>query len=330
MVIGSVAFKLQSMTLLLLVLMGMGIHSTFFCPIKYAILPDHLAREELLGATALIEASTFIAILLGTTLGALTIGTTHSHVGYAIGLVISAALAGLVASWFIPPAPGKASVAIDWHVWRATLTMMRLTFANRVTLPAILTISWFWLIGAVITTKLPDYTHYVLRADTTVFALFLALFSIGIALGSLSIGHFLKGIITLKYVPPAMLLLSLFAMTLYWITPAVDEQLPLQSLGRFLLHFSNWLVAFDFFLFAFSAGLFIVPLYTFIQVSCPEHERARTVAANNILNALAMVVGSVLLMILIHFKMSIAFLFLLLGVFNAIAAMVLWWGIRRH
>lgn len=330
MVIGSVAFKLQSMTLLLLVLMGMGIHSTFFGPIKYAILPDHLAREELLGATALIEASTFIAILLGTTLGALTIGTTHSHVGYAIGLIISAALAGLIASWFIPPAPGKANVAIDWHVWRATRTMMRLTFANRVTLPAILTISWFWLIGAVITTKLPDYTHYVLRADTTVFALFLALFSIGIALGSLSIGRFLKGIITLKYVPPAMLLLSLFAMTLYWITPAVDEQLPLQSLGRFLLHFSNWLVAFDFFLFAFSAGLFIVPLYTFIQVSCPEHERARTVAANNILNALAMVVGSVLLMILIHFKMSIAFLFLLLGVFNAIAAMVLWWGIRRH
>jgi MFS family permease len=308
----------------------MGIHSTFFGPIKYAILPDHLAREELLGATALIEASTFIAILLGTTLGALTIGATHSYVGYAIGLVISAALAGLAASWFIPPAPGKASVTIDWHVWRATLTMMRLTFANRVTLPVILTVSWFWLVGVVITTKLPDYTHYVLRADTTVFALFLALFSIGIALGSLSIGHFLKGVITLKYVPPAMLLLSFFAMNLYWVTPAVNEQLPLQSLSRFLLHFSNWLVSLDFFLFAFSAGLFIVPLYTFIQVSCPEHERARTVAANNILNALAMVVGSVLLMVLIHFKMSITFLFLLLGVFNAIAAMVLWWGIRRH
>ncbi|QRN04176.1 MFS transporter [Legionella sp. MW5194] len=330
MIIGSLAFSIQSMTLLLLVLMGMGIHSTFFGPIKYAILPDHLAREELLSATALIEASTFIAILLGTTLGALTIGTTHSHVGYAVALVLSAAVAGMVASWFIPPAPGKVTVAIDWHVWRATCAMMRQTFANRITLPAILTISWFWLIGAVITTKLPDYTHFVLRADTSVFALFLAMFSIGIALGSLTIGRMLQGAITLKYVPPAMLLLSFFAMNLYWVTPTVDEHLPLQSLGRFLLHFSNWPVTLDFFLFAFSAGLFIVPLYTFIQVSCPEHERARTVAANNILNALAMVMGSVILMVLIHFKMSIAFLFLLLGALNAVAAIVLWRVIRRH
>lgn len=330
MILGSLAFWIKSIALLMLVLVGMGIHSTFFGPIKYAILPDHLDRTELMAATALIEASTFIAILLGTTLGTLTIGSIHSHVGYAIVLVIMAAGVGLMASLFIPPAPGKADVAIDWHIWRATGAMLKLTFANRISLPAILTISWFWLIGAVILTKLPDYIHYVLRADTSVFALFLGLFSIGIALGALAIGRFLKQNITLKYVPMSMLLLSLFMMDLYWATPTVMANLPLRSMAGFLQQGANWRVTLDFLLFAFCGGLFIVPLYTFIQVNCPEHERARILAGNNILNALAMAMGSVLLMILIHFSVSIAFLFLLLGGLNGLVAVLLWRSLEKR
>lgn len=331
MAIGSVALLNGSIVLMLLVLTGMGLHSTFFGPIKYAILPDHLPREELLSATALIEASTFIAILLGTTLGALSIGNSRAHVGYAIFLTLSSALIGLATSFFIPNAPSKSqNITVDWYIWRATKTMLRETLANSLVCPVVLTISWFWLIGAVMMTKLPDYTHYVLRADTSVFALFLALFSIGIALGSLAISRLLAGKITLGYVPAAMLLLSFFAIDLYWATPVIASDAPLQTLRQFLLQLTNLRITIDFFLFSFSGGLFVVPLYTFLQVSCNEGARARTIAANNIVNALAMVLGSLLVMALLKLKITITFVFVILAMLNIIAAIAFWIAISRE
>lgn len=324
MLLGGWALIQGSIPLMLTVLMGMGTHSTFFGPIKYAILPDHLPHEALLKATGLLEASTFIAILLGTTLGALAIGTHHSHVGYAVALTISAALAGLGASFFIPPAIAVATnIEIDWRFWTVTLTMLRDTFKNKTIRPAILTISWFWLLGAIIMMKLPDYMHYVLRADTNVFALFLTLFSIGIAFGSLAISYWLAGRITLHYVPIAMLFLSFFIIDLYGATPIADNSLPLQSISQFLSLGVNLRIALDFFLFSFCGGLFIVPLYTFIQVNGEEQARARTIAANNIVNALAMVLGSVLVMAMLHWNTSIALVFLVLALVNIVVALAL-------
>lgn len=331
MLIGSIALYQGSIVLMLLVLTGMGLHSTFFGPIKYAILPDHLRRSELLSATALIEASTFIAILLGTTLGALAIGNNRSHVGYAIILTLSSAILGLAASCFIPKAPSKsAAITVDWHLWRATKTMLKTVLSDSLLCPVVLTISWFWLIGAVMMTKLPDYTHYVLRADTSIFALFLALFSIGIALGSLAISRLLAGKITLGYVPAAMLLLSFFAIDLYWATPVIASDMPLQNLRQFLLNLTNIRIIIDFFLFSFSGGLFVVPLYTFLQVSCSEGARARTIAANNIVNALAMVLGSVMVMALLQLKITITFVFVILAMLNILAAFALWIAISRE
>lgn len=324
-IIGGVALYLNNIFLLLTTLTGMGIHSTFFGPIKYAILPDHLPRNELLDATALIEASTFLAILLGTTLGTLAIGSTKAHVDYAVILTNFIAVCGLCSSFFIPAAPPQNNhLKVDWHIWRATKRMLAVAIGNRRVLPPILAISWFWLIGAVMLTKLPDYTHYVLGADASVFAVFLALFSIGIALGSMTISRLLAGKITLSYVPVTMLLLSLFAIDLYWISPSNGNDAALQSLSQFFSQLNQLRITIDFFLFSFCCGLFIVPLYTYLQVASEENMRARTIAANNIVNALFMVIGSVFVMVLLQLSTSIALIFLILALLNIIVAGGLW------
>ncbi|MDP1603303.1 MAG: MFS transporter [Legionella sp.] len=327
MVLGSFALTKGSIVLMMVTLTGMGVHSTFFGPIKYAILPDHLPRNYLLNATGLIEASTFIAILLGTILGTLAIGNTRAHVTYAIVLINLAAVIGFVTSLFIPAAPARSQTFdVDWHVWHATISMIKNVINNRQVFPAILAISWFWLIGAIMLTKLPDYTHYVLGADTSVFALFLALFSIGIAAGSLTISRLLAGQITLRFVPLSMLFLSIFAMDLYWATPKPQLylELPLLDLSHYLSTFAHWRITLDFFLFSFCGGLFVVPLYTYLQVTGDDDRRARTIAANNIYSALSMVIGSVMVMIMLQLKLSIAAVFMVMAISNAIAAIALW------
>lgn len=330
MIIGGISLYNGSILSMMLVLTGMGIHSTFFGPIKYAILPDHLPREQLMPATGLIEASTFIAILLGTTLGALAIGDEISDVIYAVILTNTIAILGLISSLFIPSAYTASPLTkVDWRLWRATKNMLVDVVGNRAIFPAVFAISWFWLIGAVMLTKLPDYTHYVLGADTSVFALFLALFSIGIALGSLSISYFLKDKITLKYVPLAMIFLSLFAFDLYWSTPLPERERVLLNFGSFFSQVKHWRIIIDFFFFSFCGGLFIVPLYTYLQVVSKEGRRAQTIAANNICNAFAMVVGSLLVMLMLYFNFSIMLVFLMMAIFNVLAAAVLWFLLIR-
>lgn len=325
MCVGGLALYQGNILLMLMTLTGMGIHSTFFGPIKYAILPDLLRREQLLGATALIEASTFLAILLGTTLGALSIGSTKTHVGFAILITNLIAGAGLLASCFIPSAPSKTKdLKVDWNIWRATKVMLSDVMSNSRLFPAILAISWFWLIGAVMLTKLPDYTHYVLGANTSIFAVFLALFSIGIALGAMAISQLLGGKITLHYVPSIMLMLSLFAFDLYWASPKVLADAPLLTLVQFFTKFSSLRITFDFFFFSFCAGMFVVPLYTYLQISSDEGSRARTIAANNIVNALFMVIGTIMVMILLRFNVGIALVFLILAILNTVAAFAFW------
>jgi MFS family permease len=326
MIVGAFGLYQGSILLMMVTLAGMGIHSAFFGPIKYAILPDHLPRKDLLQATGLIEASTFMAILLGTTMGTLSIGSVEGHVYVAIVLTLLAAVAGLVASFFIPKAPSSLhDLDVDWHVWRATFAMIHSIWQEMNILIPILSLSWFWLIGAVILTKLPDFTHYVLGANTTVFALFLALFSIGIGVGSIVIGRLLSGRITLAYVPISMLALSGFIFDLYWTTnPLVSSTEPLVGLVVFFHTFAHWRIAFDLFMLAFSAGLFIVPLYTYLQIACDPKARARTIAANNIVNALFMVFGTVMVMVLLYFTVSIAHVFMILSILNALFVLGIW------
>ncbi|QEY51276.1 MFS transporter [Legionella longbeachae] len=323
MIIGSLALYWGNIFLMMATLTGLGVHSTFFGPIKYAILPDHLPKKELLGATGLIDASTFIAILMGTTIGTLSIGI-HSPKPYvAVFLTIFVALAGLTSSLFIPKAPSKSvNIKVDKQVWRVTYKMLKQATENTGILVAILILSWFWLLGTVILTKLPDYTNYVLGANNTVFAIFLALFSIGIASGSLAVNLIFQGQIYLLIVPWAMLAFTCFTMDLYWATPYLNQSKNAFSLINFFTHFAHWRIAFDLFMLAFSAGLFIVPLYTYLQVKSPSESRAQVIATNNIYNSLFMVAGALIVIALLHFSAAIPQIFLILSLLNALAALL--------
>jgi MFS family permease len=321
--VGGLSFYLGHPWLMMVTLTGMGIHSTFFGPIKYAILPDHLPKQQLLGATGLIEASTFLSILLGTILGILSVRGVKTGFGYAIALTGFAAVAGLIASFFILPAKAVATdLCVDWNVWRATKQMIKVVVFNPRIMPVIFAISWFWLIGAVMLTKLPDFTNYVLHADATVLAVFLMILSLGIGLGSIVINYILAGRITLKYVPHAMFFQSLFFADLYWASPVsvgVDG-FSLQSMALFFCQLAHWRIAMDLFFLAFSSGLFVVPLYTYLQVVGDNSERSRTIAANNIINALFMVLGTALVMLLLHFHIEISSVFLIFAILNVCAA----------
>jgi len=330
MLIGSFALYWGNIFLMMVTLTGMGIHSTFFGPIKYAILPDHLPKQDLLGATGLVEASTFLAILLGTTLGTLAIGTSNSTPYLAVFMTVFVAIAGLVSSLFIPRDPSfLVSLKVDFWIWRATFRILKQATEHTGIFLAILTISWFWLLGAVLLTKLPDYTHYVLGGNTTIFAVFLALFSIGIAFGSLMVNIIFQGRITLSLVPFAMLAFTVFTFDLYWASPNFAVQEPLQNMQTFFISFMHCRIAFDLLMLAFSAGLFVVPLYTYLQVSSNPESRARTIAANNIYNALFMVLGTFMVMALLHFSSSIPQIFLILSILNAVAALFVWLSLKK-
>ncbi|KTC64907.1 2-acylglycerophosphoethanolamine acyltransferase (plasmid) [Legionella adelaidensis] len=321
--LGGLSLYSGNITLMMITLTGMGIHSTFFGPVKYAILPDHLPKTELLGATALIESSTFIAILLGTTLGTLSIAGTGERAFNAILLIICIAVVGFIASCFIPPTTSHThNLQIVWNPWRATRRMLREVGKQAKIVPVVFGISWFWLVGGVILTKLPDYANYVLHAQSTIFALFLALFSIGIAVGSLFINYVLKGAITLKYTPHAMLILSFFIIDLYFATPTNVPQEP-QSFLVFFHLWANIRVVIDFFLAAVCCGVFLVPFYTYLQVLTEGHLRARCIATNNITNAFFMVIGTLLVMFFLYLNISIIGVFLILGILNILAALLL-------
>ena len=121
-----------------------------------------------------------------------------------------------------------------------------------------------------------------------------------------------------------MVLLSLFAVDLYWASPVKLAALPLQSIIQFFSHLNHWRIALDLFLLAFSGGLFVVPLYTYLQVVSEGGLRSRTIAANNIINALFMILGTGFVMLLVHFNIAIAHVFFILAVLNVCAALVFW------
>lgn len=318
MVLGAYALYQSNKVLLLVTLCAMGLHSTFFGPVKYALLPQHLQSDELLAGNGLIEASTFVAILLGTVLGTLSIGGT-AEVGLAILLLLLCALSGLMASLWIPQAPSSnQQLTMEWNIAKSTWQLMRLLVADKQLLLIVLLISWFWFVGAMILTKLPDYTHFQLGADSSVFALFLALFSIGIASGSLMINQLLKAKVTVKLAPIGLLGISVFAIDLFFSTPNVVESTSLISFTQFIVVLSNWRIMADFFLLALSGGTFIVPLYAMLQLQSDEKRRASMIAANNIVNALYMVLAAMITGVLAYFKVDIHWIFVLLAVVNAL------------
>ncbi len=293
--------KLIAIPLMLVALFAMGVHSTFFGPIKYAVLPQHLRREEILAGTGLMEAGTYLAILAGTILA----GIIAVEVAAAMVLII--ALVGYATGRQVPEAPPfETGHTIDWNIWRSSVVLVRATLGTPRIIMAIVAISFFWTIGAVLFILFPPLVKNVLTSDKEVASVFLGVFSIGVSLGSVAINRLLNGEVSAKYAAPAVLAMGVFIIAFQQValgwTPAPDGEL--YGIWGFFAQPPTWPLLGCLLGIAAAGGMFVVPLYAFLTTTVKKSEAARMIAANNIINALAMVIGSLISTILSAFGVA--------------------------
>jgi hypothetical protein len=320
MVVGLAGFALENVALLFVALALLGVHSTLFGPVKYAILPQHLASEELVGGNGLVESGTFVAILLGTIAGGLAVSVKPHGTLVAGALTLAIAVAGWLASRRIPLTPAVApELAINWNPLTETWRNARLAHGNLVVWRSMLGISWFWFYGAIYLAQLPAFTQRVLGGDEHVFTLLLALFSIGIGIGSLLCERLSGRKIELGLVPFGSIGLTLFAFDL-WLATRTMSPGASTGVGAFLAVGAHWRVAADIVLLGIFGGFYTVPLYALIQARSEPSHRARIIAANNILNALFIVVSAGVAIGLLRAGLSIPELFAVVGAMNAAVA----------
>ena len=310
--------------LLFAALFLMGCHSSVFGPVKYSILPQLLEADELVGGNALVESGTFLAILLGTIGGGVLM--TQGQPGLvALSVAVAAvAVAGYASSRWLPEtAAENPSLRITANPLRPLRDTYAVTTENRTVFLSVLGVSWFWFFGAAVLALLPIYTKDVLRADAHVITFFLALFCVGIGIGSLLCDRLSRGTLELRLVPLGGIGMSLFAFDLFLAGVPQAEALPaghLLGLGAFLSLPRSWRILADLCWLAVSSGLFVVPLNTLIQQRAAASQRSQVVAGANILSALFMACASGLLLALFALGLSVPQIFLVLSVLNAAAA----------
>jgi acyl-[acyl-carrier-protein]-phospholipid O-acyltransferase / long-chain-fatty-acid--[acyl-carrier-protein] ligase len=315
-----------------------GAQAAFFGPIKYAILPQHLKKEELLGGNGMVEMATFLAVLMGTIFGNAIISHPNGKVAIAVIMVA----VGIFSYWTarqIPDAPAaQPDLKINPNIIGETWNAMKLAKSRDEVFLAILGISWFWLLGVVFVTQMQSFANVSLKGTPDVASTVFALFSIGIAAGSVFCNKLLKGKISVRFVPISALLMSVFMIDLYFAashaenalgaavaagTVAVEKNaagVALMGLKDVLSFPHTWRVLFDMSAIAFVSGLFVVPLFAIMQARTPYYQRARMVGANNIYNAMFMVGATLASVVLLGLGLTAKGLFLVLGLANVLAA----------
>ena len=308
--------------LLLVLLFLMGTQSTFFGPVKYAILPQVLADDELVGGNGLVSMGTFVAILLGTIVAGLVMGYDLAAKLTAVAVLVMAVL-GYVAARQVPPTgdPSEAR-AVPLRPVQETWQLMVIAAERPRVLLAVLAISWFWFLGAAYLTQFPNFARTSLLGDETVVTLLLSTFIVGISAGAMLCERLTRHKISLVPVPWGALGLTLLGVDLFFAVP----ESPMQSTWLTLLTDPVYLrVLFDLVGIGVCGGLFIVPLYAFIQHETPDHKRARIIAALNVINALFMVVSALVgILVLGVLEVTIPGFFLLLSLLNAAVWLVVW------
>jgi 1-acyl-sn-glycerol-3-phosphate acyltransferase len=321
MVVGALGFYLHSAAILYACTFAMGVHSTLFGPVKYAYLPQHLAKHELVGGNGLVEMGTFVAILIGTILGgaAAALGA-HGADALALGC-IALALAGRLVAAGVPVSPAaQPELQINWNPFSETWRNLRLARADRTVFLSLLGISWLWFVGATYLTSFFNFAKTVLSGNADVVTVLLATFSIGIGLGSLLCERLSGRGIEIGLVPLGSIGMSVFGIDLYFAS-RTEAALPhLLDVGEFLLQARHWRVLADLFLLALFGGFYSVPLYALIQSRSQPTHRARIIAANNILNSLFMIASAVLALVLFRLGLTIPQLFLTTALLNVLVA----------
>lgn len=322
MVLAVIGFYLKSTCFLMFVLFALGVQATFFGPLKYAILPEHLHENELIAGNGLIEAGTFISILLGTILGgALILQKNGEYVISAIIMLV--ALAGWCSSLFIPRTnTHQAELKINYNFISETKNLLIYSKQIRDIFLCILGISWFWLFGATFLSELPVFAKDTLHAHQSVVILFLAIFSIGLAIGSVICNKLLNGKIHVTYVPFGILGMSIFTIDLYFSAGhiLIGSVNSLMGTYQFLCSINGWRIAIDLLLIAIFGGLYTVPLYAMMQNRSTPSHRARVIAVNNVVNALFMVIAAVATAVMIKFGFTVLDIFLTIAICNGLVA----------
>lgn len=329
-VIGGIGLWLHSIPVMLAALFLLGLQSTFFGPIKYAVLPQHLQKDEVLGGTGLVEAGTYIAILAGTILGGIIIDRNGNGVEIAVVTVFLVAVIGRIAAQFMPPAPAQKDVEkIDFNFVRSSIRLISATLHVRKLFLAIIAISFFWTIGSVLIIQFPPLVENVLTATPQVASLFLGVFSIGIAIGSVLVNRLLKSEVSARFAPVSVIIMGVFVLILYFITRSWDG-LPngeLYTFQTFIIHDGSWSLLATLAGVSIFGGMFVVPLYAFLTTTVDISQTARTIAANNVVNSGCMVLGALAAMGLSMLGVSTTEQLLLVAAMCLVAA---WLGQQLH
>lgn len=324
MVAAAVGFALGSVELLLGVLFLMGTQSAFFGPLKYSLMPQHLKPWELVGGNAWVEAATFMAILLGFLAGGPLMQLPNADLWVSV-CVIGLAIVGWLVSLAIPPAPPTApELKFNWNAISEighTLATLR---GRTAVLNSVLGISWFWFYGSLVLAQLPVYARDTLGGEAAVMSVLLAVFAAGIGVGSLLCEKLSGHKIEIGLVPLGAIGLSVFGIDLYFAQPADVGALG-QSVSEVFSQPGRWRVLMDLALIGLFGGFFIVPLFALIQSRTPREEVSRVIAANNILNAIFMVLAAALAIGLAALGLNIPQILLVTALLNALVA----WHIFR-
>ena len=315
-----VGFYFENIHLLLVLIFLMGVHSTFFGPLKYSLLPEHLKNDELVSGNAIIEGGTFLAILLGTIIGGIVIRSENGLTAISIA-VVTFAIVGWLSSRFIPKSPaGDPKLKVSFNVASQTWKIINYARKEETVWLSIIGISWFWFIGVTFLSQFPIYTKNIVNGDEYIVTLFLSVFSIGIGIGSVMCNKLLKGRIDGRLVPFGSIGITIgiiiFCAASYFYDSTIKPD-HLLSLKEFLFtNLQGWFIILGLLTIAVFSGIYIVPLYAIMQHRSEGKYLSRIIAANNVLNALFMVTSSISLVILFKLKLDLLQIFLLIGIIN--------------
>ncbi|MDA8561683.1 MFS transporter [Gammaproteobacteria bacterium] len=328
MILAVLGFVYKSIFFLMIVLFGLGTHSAFFGPLKYSILPEHLYENELIAGNGLIEAGTFIAILLGTILGGALILLKYGE--YIISFILLLfAVAGWYSSLYIPKTKAfLKDLKVNYNFVSETKKLLLYSKGNRDVFLCILGISWFWLYGATFLNEIPVFAKDILHTNQSVVSLFISMFSVGMAIGSMTCNKLLNGKINILYVPLGILGLSIFTIDLYFASNQFMASTYIE-MSQFLQSIHSWRIIADLLFIAISGGFYTVPLYALMQKRSEPSHRARIIASNNVMNALFMVVASIATALMVEIGFSVADIFLALSICNGFVALYIWRIIRN-
>ncbi|MFC0132049.1 glycerol acyltransferase [Massilia eurypsychrophila] len=320
MLVAGIGWMSHSLWILVVALVGMGIHSTLFGPVKYAYLPQNLKPEELVGGNGVIEMGTFVGILLGEVVGALLVSQKPYGIELVAASTLLVAVIGLVASYRIPLSPAPApSLKISRNPFAESLRNLSFSRQNRTVFLSMLGNSWFWFYGALMLSQFPVYAKDYLHGDHSVFVLLLTVFSLGIGTGSLLCERLSGGKVEIGLVPFGSIGLSVFGIDLYLASLGYTNTAAVDIAGV-LAQPGIWRILADIVMIGVFGGFFIVPLFALIQTRCDPAHVSRTIAGMNIMNALFMVASALMAMVLLKMGATIPQMFLATAILNALVA----------